>query len=148
MPSSAGRVGVTINVSVPANVQRPITISEPMRHPVQMTEEQVKDPTVLAKQLKAMQLEMAETSLAARSHPIQSPVTFTNVPFGTGGAKTPLTHNFGRYCYFLLIGWRGAATTAAPVIVSDQDDTSNALTNKNVIFLRSYVAGTADVMLF
>jgi hypothetical protein len=147
MISQAGLAGCTIDLSVPISQQKPVSLASPLKRPVHFTESQARDPGLLAKQLTSIQIELAETTLAARSQPIQAPVIFTNLVCGDSGELVTLTHNFGRYAYFLVIGWRGASTTSGHSLVSDQMD-ATPVTTENMLALRSYVAGTADLMVF
>lgn len=144
----SSRVASTINLGVAARFQRPVRVISPITAPVRITEEQIADPTVLAKQLNALHTEIANATQATRSSHIQGSVLFTNVVVGAGGAKTVLQHNFGKYAFFLVVGWRGNGVVTAPVLVDDRADSSGVLTSDARLALRSHVAGIADIMVW
>ena len=141
------RIGCTIDQSVPSELQKPVALAAPLVRPVQVTTDQVKDLGTLAKQLDALQQEVAQTSHSMRANPIQAPVIFTNLACGGGGEKVRLQHGFGRFAYWQVIGWRGASTSSAPALVSDQSDAAPETTT-GLLCLRSYAVGTADLMVF
>lgn len=147
MPSQAVRIGVTIDQSVPVADQRPVSLAQPILRPVQVTTDQVKDATVLAKQLSSLQNAIAQTTQAARSNPMQAPIFFTNVTCPTAGGKIRLTHSLGRFAYWMVVGWRGDSISLSPRLISDQLD-GNPETNESMLCLRSYVAGVADLAIF
>ena len=145
MPAS--RVASTIDAGLPLAQQKPTVSVGPIR-PTRITEADVGKPDILAKQMNALHLEVAQATQAVRAHPEQAPVTFKNVVCGTAGAKLYLQHNFGRFADFVTVKWAGSGTTTAPILVSDELDGATANTSANILVLRSYVAGTATIRLF
>ncbi len=141
-------VASTIDVGLPIALQRPITTTATLARPVLMTVEQLKDDTQVVKQFNALQTEVHLVSLETRSHPEQAPVTFKNVACGTAGTKVTLQHNFGRNADFMVVKWKGVSTVVGPSLVCDEDDASAVLTTKDMLALRSYVAGVATIRIW
>ena len=140
------RIAATIDLSLPAP-QKPTSLLAALARPVHITEEQARDPAIVARVIAGVQQELADTTQESRST-FQLELIVRNVACAVGAAKVVVAHGFGRYAYCQVIRWSGPSTITAPVLVDDRDDTSNVLTDKNTIALRSYVAGTADLRIF
>lgn len=112
------------------------------------TQDSVKEPTSLATALTRMVQTVVTALRALLGLRRSQTVTFENVACSTGATKVVLRHNLGRRARWSVAGWRGASTTTAPSLVSDENDASAVLTDKNTLALRSYVAGTADIEVF
>jgi hypothetical protein len=104
----------------------------------------VRDPAELARLLTRLEEIAVEATLYARAHPRAQSVTFYGVKTSTGGAKVALSHGLGQRVLWLVVGWRGSGVTTAPILVSDEADASPQ-TTPEVLWLRSYVAGTVDI---
>ncbi len=141
------RLASTIDLAEWAPDSKPKTTTVSLTNPVKFTVEQAKDPTILAHRLNALELGQAENTQVQRSHPEQGPVTFKNVVVGTGGSKVRLQHNRGYFVEFIVTKWAGNGVTAAPILVSDELDTTPEST-VNMLVLRSEVAGTASIRVY
>lgn len=126
--------------------QKPRPFRSTAVRPVRFTEEQAKDPAIVAKQMTCFQDEIAKVAALA-AQLLEDAVLFTNATCGTAGAPLTLSHNFGRNALWMILDWRGGATVGGPSLVSDQDDAS-PVTSTSLLNLRSYVAGTAAILVF
>lgn len=142
------RIAARIDLSLPTTQQRPVSTTTTLAKPVRITEAQVSDPEVLAKQLNNMNEALAAATQAQRSHPEQAPVTFSNVVCGVGGTKIVLGHNFNANAEYIVVKWKGATTADGHRLVCDEDDVTGSVTDKNTLALRSYVRGTATIRVY
>lgn len=109
------------------------------------TSDDVADPTRTAASLTRLHALVHETTAPSRAQP--RGLLFRGVTVGAAGAKVRLAHGFGGPVFFTIKGWHGASTTAAPILVADDLDTSGRQTDSTTLVLRSYVAGVVDLLL-
>ncbi len=151
---SAPRVASTIDFSLPATAATFKSTSVPVERPVQITESQIGDKVVLCRQLNAMNLALAQTSHAQRSHPEQAPITFKNVVCGASGDKVILSHGFNSAVEYKVVLWRSrplpaAATVAGDSLVCDLEEApTTRKTTPHTLALNSYVAGMANIRVW
>lgn len=145
---AVARVATSIDLGLPVAYQTPVTTTAALLRPITVTTEDVKDPEVLARAVTTLQLELHSSTQVQRSHPEQGPITFKRVSCPTGNAKIFLPHGFGRHAEFIVTKWSGDGVLAGPALISDEDDSTGALTDVNTLVLRSGVAGTANIRVY
>jgi hypothetical protein len=102
-----------------------------------------------------LQRGLADATQQVRSQHANGSLIFSNVTCGVSGEKVTLAHQFGRFAYFRVVQWAniydptGATdTVTAPILVCDQSDAADVVTDENTIALRSYVSGVAAIEVF
>lgn len=122
--------------------------------PVQIHESDMSDPKLASLHMRRLQAAVNETTEAARSDPEQGSVTFKGVLCGAGGAKVQIAHNLGHMADFIVVRWRSAplpaaATAAGHSLVSDEEEAvATRKSDVNNLYLKSYVAGVANIRVF
>lgn len=141
------KIGCTIDMAATADHKPKAFITTPA-NPAIISEKQVSSPSDVAQYFNDLKRALSDTTLATRAQPIQAPIVFENVPCGAAGAKTVLTHGFGHNARWTVLDWKGAGVVGGHSLVSDELDASAVLTSDSQLALRSYVTGTAVIMVF
>ncbi len=124
---------------------------QPIRHE-QFTEAHVSDRPALVGALNRLVRIVKDATRSHRASPLGRPHIFEDVECEASG-KVKLQHNFGRRVFWSVVRWSSrvapaTATTAAPVLVGDENDGASALTDANTLYLKSAVAGLASIAVY